>query len=80
MPQSTVGRIETGALEPRIDTLLRLLHASGHDLELAVRLGEGVDRSQIRERLALSPRQRLEDLAKAAAAIGRLQQAPRVSA
>ena len=73
VPQSTVGRIETGAIEPRIDTLLRLLHASGHDLELAARLGEGVDRAQIRERLALTPRQRLEDLTKAAAAARRLR-------
>jgi hypothetical protein len=73
VPQSTVGRIETGAIEPRIDTLLRLLHASGHDLELGARLGEGVDRAQIRERLALTPRQRLEDLTKAAAAVRRLR-------
>jgi len=73
VPQSTVGRIETGVIEPRIDTLLRLLHASGHDLELGARLGEGVDRAQIRERLALTPRQRLEELTIAAAAVGRLQ-------
>jgi transcriptional regulator with XRE-family HTH domain len=72
VPQSTVGRIETGAIEPRIDTLLRLLHASGHDLELGVRLGEGVDRAQIRERLALTPRQRIEELTSAAAAVRRL--------
>lgn len=72
VPQSTVGRIETGAIKPRIDTLLRLLHASGHDLELSVRLGEGVDRAQIRERLALTPRQRLEELTRAAAALRRL--------
>jgi transcriptional regulator with XRE-family HTH domain len=72
VPQSTVGRIETGAIEPRIDTLLRLLHASGHDLELGRRLGEGVDRGQIRERLALTPLQRLEDLTAAAAAVRRL--------
>lgn len=72
VPQSTVGRIETGAIEPRIDTLLRLLHASGHDLELRARLGEGVDRTQIRERLARTPRQRMEDLTAAAAAIRRL--------
>ena len=73
VPQSTIGRIETGAIEPRIDTLLRLLHASGHDLELGRRLGEGVDRAQIRERLALTPHQRLEDLTAAAAAVRRLQ-------
>lgn len=69
VPQSTVGRIETGVIEPRIDTLLRILHASGHDLELGARLGESVDRAQIRERLALTPRQRLEDLTIAAAAV-----------
>jgi transcriptional regulator with XRE-family HTH domain len=72
VPQSTVGRIETGATEPRIDTLLRLLHACGHDLELGGRLGEGVDRAQIRERLTLTPRQRLEELTTAAAAVRRL--------
>jgi transcriptional regulator with XRE-family HTH domain len=73
VPQSTVGRIESGALHPRTDTFMRLIHASGHELELGPRLGEGVDRGQIRERLALTPRQRLEDLAKAAAAIRPLQ-------
>lgn len=72
VPQSTVGRIETGTIEPRIDTLLRLLHASGHDLELARLLGEGVDRGQIRERLARTPLQRIEDLTAAAAAMRRL--------
>ena len=34
---------------------------------------EGVDRAQIRERLALTPRQRLEDLTAAATAVRRLQ-------
>jgi hypothetical protein len=73
MPQSTVGRIEAGSIDPRIDTLLQLLHACGHDLELQTRLGEDVDRGQIRERLALTPRQRLDDLTKAAASIRRLR-------
>jgi hypothetical protein len=73
MPQSTVGRIESGVITPRIDTLLELLHACGHDLELQPQLGQGVDRGQIRERLALTPRQRLDDLTKAAASIRRLR-------
>ncbi len=72
VPQSTVGRIEAGALTPRTDTLARLLRASGHELELATRLGDGVDRGQIRERLARTPRERLEDLAAAAEAIRRI--------
>jgi hypothetical protein len=56
-----------------VDTLLRLLHAAGHDVELGRRLGDGVDRAQIRERLALTPRQRIEDLSTAAVAMRRLQ-------
>lgn len=71
--QSTVGRIEAGVLDPRTKTLLRLLRACGHDLELGMRLGEGVDRGQIRERMARSPRRRLEDLTRAAATIRRLR-------
>jgi predicted transcriptional regulator len=66
VPQSTVGRIESGAIDPRAGTLQRLLEACGWDLILEPRLGQGVDESQIRERLALSPRERIERATKAA--------------
>jgi transcriptional regulator with XRE-family HTH domain len=72
LPQSTIGRIETGSIDPRASTLRRLLRACGSDLEPAPRLGVGVDRSQIRERLGRTPRERLEDLAVAASAMRRL--------
>jgi transcriptional regulator with XRE-family HTH domain len=60
IPQSTIGRIETGKIDPRTSTLSRLIRACGYDLEVEPLLGVGVDRSQIQERLALSPWQRVE--------------------
>jgi len=59
MPQSTVARIESGAVDPRSGTLIRLLRACGEDLEALPRIGIGVDRSLIREMLKLSPGDRL---------------------
>lgn len=73
VPQSTVARIESGAIDARATTLARLLRFCGFDLEALPRLGAGVDRSQIRERLARSPRERLEDLTFAAAAMERIR-------
>jgi transcriptional regulator with XRE-family HTH domain len=73
VPQSTIGRIESGAITPRADTLLHLLNACGADLEVVDRLGIGIDRGQIQERLALTPRQRLDDLVRAAHAIRQLR-------
>jgi len=59
VPQATVGRIEAGLVSPRTDTLARLLYASGHELVVEPRLGDGVDRSLIRDRLAMTPAQRI---------------------
>jgi transcriptional regulator with XRE-family HTH domain len=59
VPQPTVARIESGAVNPRTDTLQRLLAATGHELTYEPRLGIGVDRSAIRERLRLTPAQRV---------------------
>lgn len=73
MPHSTVARIESGAIDARASTLARLLRICGFDLEALPSPGSGVDRSQIRERLARSPRERLEDLAAAAAAVERIR-------
>jgi predicted transcriptional regulator len=57
-PQPVVARIESGAVVPRIDTLDRLLAGCGEQLESRPRLGVGLDRSVIRNLLALSPGQR----------------------
>src|SRR5436309_121267 len=67
MPQPSIARIENGSTVPRLDTLQRLLHAAGQDLELEPRLGEGVDRTTIRALLGLTADER----GQAAAVAGR---------
>lgn len=59
VPQATVGRIEAGSVSPRVDTLIALLRATKHELDLTHQLGEGVDRSLIRDRLKLTPEERI---------------------
>jgi transcriptional regulator with XRE-family HTH domain len=53
-----VARIELDRLSPRADTLERLLRATGRTLASEQALGVGVDRSQIRELLRLTPGER----------------------
>jgi len=55
VPQSTVGRIETGHLNPTLENLRHLLRAAGADLELSPITGADEDRSLIRDRLQMSP-------------------------
>ena len=65
MPQSTVARIESGLVSPRFDTLERLLGLCGFKLALST-IGEGVDRTVMRELIKLAPDELL-DLAAAEA-------------
>ena len=58
IPQETIARIERGRVDPRVGTLDRLLEACGYGLESMPRLGIGVDRTQIRERLDVSMERR----------------------
>jgi transcriptional regulator with XRE-family HTH domain len=60
VPQETIARIERGRADPRLGTLDSLLEACGYGLEVEPRLGIGVDRTQIRALLELSPSERLE--------------------
>jgi transcriptional regulator with XRE-family HTH domain len=60
VPQPTVARIERDTVSPRVGTLQRLLLETGHELSVLPRLGERVDRSLIRDRLILTPRERIE--------------------
>jgi transcriptional regulator with XRE-family HTH domain len=71
VPQSTVARIELGTLSPRVDTLDRLLRAAGQTLGVEPLLGIGVDRTQIRELLRLTPDERLRIAAAEVAAMAR---------
>jgi len=59
IPQETIARIERGRANPRVTTLDRLLEACDYGLESMPRLGIGVDRTQIRELLKLTPSERL---------------------
>ena len=59
IPQETIARIERGRANPRVNTLDRLLAACEFGLEVMPRLGIGVDRTQIRERLGVSMDERL---------------------
>jgi transcriptional regulator with XRE-family HTH domain len=59
VPQATVGRIEAGLVSPRADTLSRLLGAAGHELTTERSLGEGIDRSLIRDRIRMTPSERI---------------------
>jgi transcriptional regulator with XRE-family HTH domain len=59
IPQETIARIEAGRSDPRVSTLDRLLEPCGFGLEHLPRLGIGVDRPQIRERLRLAAADRL---------------------
>ena len=76
VPQSTVARIELGRLTPRVDTLDRLLRASGHSLELTTDIGADEDRSLIRDRLRMSAAERARLAIREARAMGRLQPRP----
>ena len=51
IPQETIARIERGRADPRVNTLDRLLAACEFGLEVMPRLGIGIDRTQIDERL-----------------------------
>jgi transcriptional regulator with XRE-family HTH domain len=73
VPQATVGRVEAGLVTPRVDTLEQMLRATGRELTASTRPGVGVDRSQMRQLLHLTPRRRLELAARDAAGIGRLK-------
>jgi transcriptional regulator with XRE-family HTH domain len=77
VPQSTVGRIEAGLINPRVATLAKLLDACGYELEALQRLGEGVDRTLIQELLALTPRQRIDYAATASRNVRRLVESAR---
>lgn len=66
VPQPAVARIERGQVSPRVDTLERLLGAAGMTLQLAPRIGEGVDRTLIRHSLARTPVERIAAAGRAA--------------
>lgn len=77
--QSAIARIESGRVIPRVDTFEGLLRVAGEELRAHPRLGVGVDRSLIASHLERSPRERIEHMANAAAAIEKLRAATKRS-
>lgn len=77
VPQSTVARIEAGAVDPRVSTVRSLLRVCDVDLEALPTIGRGIDSSLIREYLKLSPAERVEQGAIASAGLAGLRGAAR---
>jgi transcriptional regulator with XRE-family HTH domain len=76
--QPTIARIERGHDDPRIGTLERLLCACDETIEVLPRAGSGIDRTEIRVLLALSPAQRMASLVDEAPVMERISQSRRI--
>lgn len=61
--QSAISRWERSGEEPRLSSLRAALRACGLRARLVIEPDDGVDRAQIRERLAMTPAQRLTEVA-----------------
>lgn len=58
--QSAISRIERDQVSPTVETLRDLLHLLGEDLVLDSRERDwGIDRTQVQERLKLTPSERV---------------------
>lgn len=75
--QPTIARIERGLVEPRLGTYQRLLAACGHEMHVEMRAGFGIDRSDMRVLLKLTPRERVDRLRAEAAFLDRIDEAAR---
>ncbi|HKY52253.1 MAG TPA: helix-turn-helix transcriptional regulator [Candidatus Limnocylindria bacterium] len=75
IPQPTIAAIETGRQDPRFETLRALVEACGREVTAVPRPGQGVDRTQIRELLRLTPGQRLRLAAEDARGLERFLRA-----
>jgi transcriptional regulator with XRE-family HTH domain len=73
VPQPTVARIESGAVSPRTDTLARLLGAAGREISDEPRIGQGIDRTLIQDRLRLTPAERIQQAVREARAFSAMR-------
>lgn len=60
--QSAVSNWERDRDTPRVDTLARILEACGLEADITFRRHDDVDRTQIRQNLAMTPAERLESV------------------
>jgi transcriptional regulator with XRE-family HTH domain len=76
--QSVIARLERPGANPRYATLDRALRATGHRLEARAPEHVGsVDESQLRERLRLTPAERLAAFQASHSALARLRRTAR---
>lgn len=72
VPQSTVARIESSAMDPRVSTLDALLRACGDELRAVPRIGIGIDRTVARANLTATPDQRMHNMVASSNNLARL--------
>jgi transcriptional regulator with XRE-family HTH domain len=78
VPQSVISRLEQPGSNPTWETVARVLHVTGHELSIdRPRRATGIDDAQIRERLRLSPAERLRSFQSSQHNLGRLRRAAR---
>lgn len=75
VPQSTIARIESGTLTPRMDTFERILAAMDLTMSARPAYGRGIDRTLVRRMLALEPAERIAYAAASGTAIESLRRA-----
>jgi hypothetical protein len=61
-----ISAIERGQQDPRHDTLERIMAVAGQELDMVVRSGGGVDRTQFVQSLRMTPEDRLRRTAAGA--------------
>jgi transcriptional regulator with XRE-family HTH domain len=75
--QPMISAIERGRQDPRHSTLERILVACGQELDLVIRGGRGIDRTQFVESLRRTPAERLARVPKGARWLKQLRRARR---
>jgi transcriptional regulator with XRE-family HTH domain len=75
--QPVVARLEGPSSNPTWDTLVRALRATGHDLVLTRRPAVKLDMDQLRERLAMTPAERLRTFERSQHDLERLKTSAR---
>jgi transcriptional regulator with XRE-family HTH domain len=81
LSQSAIARLERGGSNPTIATLANVIAATGHRLSLSAAPDRAsFDEAQLRERLAMSPAQRLAHFTASSRNLGAMaQRARRIS-
>jgi predicted transcriptional regulator len=72
MKQPEIARLESVGANPRLSTLDRIVSATGHNLNLGLEEGSGIDETMIAANLRLTPEERLRQFEAAYRSIAEL--------